>query len=391
MSVDTGANQPSGIDAVAATIKNPFSTTVGNFGERGPDFPGGFQIIEYVNGQPKLDTIFRFVGNAMPFQPFEWSGEQRLVKDYYPGNPEAVVHVMGAKEGPLPVKGRWKDKRFKDPSYYGVAYQYNLAINEIRKRGNLLKFGMHGMAGDWFRFGFLERGNFKMNKLGWIDYELDFFVVSERQPINNYFAAREKNSPNAINQQLINAAQNFQQNYSAVPTSMPRSISEMMNNITSGIAKNINLVTNFVDTVINTAQSIEDSANRALGLIKNIRAQLSKWTRQIDTIQQNFNNLSHAGDPATIVRDTYKNMKYLHETMAGTHTLSQFLAMMQAQFEALARSVPKARYKVQAKDTLQNISIKFYQSADNWTKIADHNHLQTTVLVPGQILEIPNL
>jgi nucleoid-associated protein YgaU len=378
-------------DPIAALIKNPFSTTVPNGGLRPNDFPGGFQISEYVNGVLNPTSVIKWLNNAMPMQPFSWGGEQRLVKEYYPGNPEAAVHVLGPKEGPVIVKGRWKDKRFKDPSYYGVAYQYNLALNAMRKRGNLVKFGMHGVAGDWIRFGFIEKADFKMNKLSWIDYEVEFFVVSETQPKNNYFAAPEKNSPSAVNQNLINAATAFQSTYSTVPKSMPQSLAGAINGLIGDVAKNINLVTNFVGTVISTAQSVEDSANRALGLIKNARANISKFNRQINSLVNGFSTLSSSGSAANKTRDTYTNLSYMTESMAGTHSLSAYLQQMQAQFESLSRNIPKARYKVQVTDTLQNISIKFYGVSDNWVDIYDHNKLQTTQLTPGTILEIPKL
>lgn len=381
----------SAIDPIAAVIKNPFSTTVENGGERGADFPGGFTITEYIEGIAQTNSIFQLIGNAMPLQPFPWGGKQRMEKIYYPGNPEPSVQIMGAEEGPLIIKGRWKDKRFKDPSYFGVSYEYNKAFNELRKRGNLVKFGMRGSGQSWYRWGFIERGEFKMNRLCWIDYEMEFFVVSEKQPVNNFFSAPEKQAPNTINSNLINQANDFQSKYSAVPTTMPLSIAGKINNLISGLASNVNLVTNFVGTVVATASDIQASANRALGLIKNARANLSIFTRSIDNVQHGFNTLSTSTSNAQKARSTYSNLQYILETSAATHAMNLYLAQMQAQFEALARTVPKARYRTQTGDTLQNISIKFYGISDHWTDIYDHNQLTSTVIVGGSVLEIPNL
>lgn len=380
-----------GLDPIAAKIKNPFSVTVKNNGERAPDFPGGFFIAEIIDGEIDPSTSLNLIGNMMPMQPFTWSGEQRLNKDYYPGNPEPVVQVLGGKEGPVIIRGRFKDKRYRDPSYYGVAYEYTKAVDEMRKRGNLVKFGMVGQAADWTRYGFLERGEFKMNKLSWIDYEIEFFVVSENQPQNNYFAAQEKNSPTAVNNNLINAAEQFQSQYSAIPKSMPISIAGLINKGIGAVASQINLVTNFVNTVLSTAQSIENSGVRALGLIKNARAQISKFNRQIDQIAHTFGSHSSSTVAKTIVKDTYQNLTFITEAGGGTVILSAFLSKMQAQFEAIAKRVPKARHKVQKPETLQNISVQYYGVPDHWDKIADHNGLKSTVLVPGTILEIPHL
>lgn len=380
-----------GFDSIAATIAAPFQFTVGNGGERPHDFPSGLQLIEYVEGVAQMDTAFRFVGNAMPFQPFEWSGMQKLAKQYYPGNPEPSVQVLGSQEGTITLKGRWKDKRFKDPSFYGVAYQYNTAINEMRKRGNLVKIAMHGMAGNFVRWGFIEKGSFKMNTLAHIDYEIELFIVGETQPKNNFFAAPEKQSPVAVNQNLIDEANNFAQNYSTVPSTMPKTIADEINGLISTVATAVNLVTGFITDTLAVAQSVQDSANRAIGLVKNAQAQISIFNRTIDKLTHNWNTLSSQGSAAGQTRDTLANLAYIMETQAGTGLTQTYLKQIATQLETIARTVPKARYRVVSGDTLQNISVKFYGTASHWDAIYDHNQLTSTALVSGTILEIPNL
>lgn len=378
------------LDPISAAIKNPFSTTVPNGGERQQDFPDGFEITEYVDGQQF--SYLQLIGNLMPMIPFEWDSEMHITKDYYPGNKEAVAHIMGVRQGPLTIRGRFKDKRYKDPAYYGVSYQYAKALEEMCNRGNLLKFGFEGPGGSWIRWGFLEKPKFKMNKLSWIDYELDFFVVSDTQPVNDYFADPEKQAPDSVNFNLIAGAAAFQDAYSATPTSMPSSIAGKINQLTNGIAKNINLVTGFVQNIITTGADIAAAAHRALGLIKNARTTIASMTRQIDNVAHSFTSLANSGETnANKVIHAYANMQFIHEASAATLSLSQYLQQMQTQFEAIAKTIPIARYRVISGDTLQNISIKFYGVVDYWSNIQDHNKLQSTQLVAGTILEIPHL
>lgn len=387
--------------SVENSIKNPFTTKVGKSGARPKDFPTGFVIIEYINGvsQGNVDGgSIALIGNMMPFQPFEWEVEQRLVTEYYPGNREPAVQVLGPKDGPITIKGRFKDKRLQEnynqQAMYGAAYQYNLALKEMIKRGNLVKFGMHGTAtsGDWIRWGFMQKGSFKMNKLSWIDYEITFLVMGEVMPVNNFFAYGEKQAPSAINFNLINAADEFATNYSTVPTSMPLSLAEGLNKMIGTVASAIANVTGFVSTVISTFQSIEDAANRALGLIKNAQANISIFTRQINNLTHpGFTAFSGQGLASGQVTDTYKNQSYLLEMSLAVHQMDLYLSKMKAQFQALAVSVPKARYRVQTGNTLQNISIKFYGTADYATNIYEHNNLNSTTLTVGSVLEIPKI
>jgi nucleoid-associated protein YgaU len=79
------------------------------------------------------------------------------------------------------------------------------------------------------------------------------------------------------------------------------------------------------------------------------------------------------------------------KAMSQTTSLSVLLARLQKQFEAIARTTPLARHRVKDGETLQRISIKFYNTADNWKKIYDHNKLTSTQLTVGTVLEIPRV
>ena len=387
--------------SIQNSIANPFSSTVNKSGARPADFPHGFVIVEYINGISQGDVdggSIALIGNMMPFQPFEWEVEQRLVTEYYPGNREPAVQVLGPKDGTLIIKGRFKDKRiqatYQGANMYGAAYQYNLALKEMIQRGNLVKFGMHGTGnrGDWIRWGMIQKGSFKMNKLSWIDYEITFLVMGEVMPVNNFFAYGEKQAPSAVNFNLINAADDFATKYASVPDTMPLSIAGELNNLIGTVAYAIATVTGFVSTIISTAQSIEDSANRALGLIKNAQANISIFNRQINNIvHPTFTVLSVQGSPAGQVSDSYANQAYLLEISLAMNAMHKYLIVMKAQFQALAVTIPMARYRVQSGNTLQNISIKFYGVADYASTIYEHNNLSSTTLTVGSVLEIPKI
>ncbi len=378
------------LDPIAAKIKAPFTDAVKGAGERPQDFPEGWEITEYAND--KVINYLQLLGNLMPMIPFEWDSTQHMSKEYYPGNKEAVVHLMGFRQGPVTIKGRFKDKRYKSPDLYGVSYQFVKALEEIAERGNILKFGFEGPGGSWIRWGILEKPKFKMNKLSWIDYELTFVVISDTKPVNDFFSEPEKQAPDSVNTDLIDAAVAFQATYSAIPSSMPASIAGKINQFTSGIAQNINKVTGFVQTVINTGQDINAAAHRALGLIKNARQTIASQCKQVNALTHSFSTLTNGGETnkAKTIH-AYKHIAYVNEAVAATLPLSQYLQHMQTQFELIAKTIPIARYRVKLGDTLQNISIKFYGVSDYWSNIYDHNKLQDTILIEGAVLEIPRL
>lgn len=391
---NSAANTSALLDPVAALIKNPFQQKVLPTGEMPADFPLGFCIVEFVDGVAQT-PILQLVGNMMPFQPFPWGGEQKLSVEYYPGNREPSVHVMGYRDKALVIKGRFKDKRFRSPAYYGAAYQFSQLYEELIQRGNLLKFGMNGSAGSWIRYGFLEKADFEMQKLSWINYEFTFTVVSDKQPVNNYFAQREKSAPTAINANLIAAATNLQQNALLVPTSMPQSLAGLINGYISTAATSINVVTGFVDDVISTAKDLQASADRALGLIKNARTFVA--TTQLSLCKLGiggFAGLSSSSvvtNPSKNFSDSYTNIQFISEIIAALADVLTTLSLLQAKFENVSQTIPIARYRVISGDSLQKIAVRYYGNAANWEDIYKHNKLQTTVITVGQALEIPKL
>jgi LysM repeat protein len=375
------------LDPIAAKIKNPFSTSLG--GPRGQDFPEGFRFQEIVDGRPSdadgATVILR--GNMMPEIPFQFGGTQKLVKDYYPGNPEPTTQVLGARESDLVVRGTLKAKRFQDDDFYGAPEAYQQQIDLIRIKGNLLRIWL----GEWQRYGFLEETIFKMNKLSEIEYELKFSLVGFTIPTNNKFSLKSKTLPLDVNNELIAEADEFQASYTSFPDGMPRSISDVLNEAISDVAEAVNLVTNFVDTVITTAEDVQASANRAIGLVKNAKSKLSSFRRRVGALQHSFSSMSQEARASAQFKSAYNSSSHVMKAMSQTTSLSVLLARLQKQFEAIARTTPLARHRVKDGETLQRISIKFYNTADNWKKIYDHNKLTSTQLTVGTVLEIPRV
>jgi nucleoid-associated protein YgaU len=92
-----------------------------------------------------------------------------------------------------------------------------------------------------------------------------------------------------------------------------------------------------------------------------------------------------------IASDQMVNSSYLHNARSTMNSLSAFLAALQVQFEAIIQTIPIGRYLVRQGDTLQNISMQYYQTSENWELLFTHNNLTTTVLTQGQLIEIPKL
>jgi nucleoid-associated protein YgaU len=171
---------------------------------------------------------------------------------------------------------------------------------------------------------------------------------------------------------------------------MPRTLSEFIDDLVSGVASAINLVTNFVDKALKDIENLVASANRAIGLIKNARATIARFSRRIGALQLSVANLASG-----ISFDGFKtaaqlnNAAHVKKVKNNYLNLAKLLAVLQARFASLARTIPLRRHLVKKDETLQALAIKYYNNADLWKTIYDHNKLSTPQLVVGSVLEIP--
>jgi hypothetical protein len=360
--------------------------------EFGPDFAGGFVVTEIVNRKPKAEADgygFTLKGSFMPHVPFSFGGSQSIVKEYYPGNTEPVVQVLGPKESDLTIKGRLYTKKFKDVTLKDAATDFQQQIDGVRIRGNLLKLSM----GDWHRYGYLEEVNFDLKRTADIEYTLKFSLVGFNPPKECKLVADRDDNFVFANQDLVaktKAALDTMKNY---PETMPRTLSEFLDDQISNVASAVNLVTDFIDGILSDVESMTKSANRALGLIKNAQSTISSTARRIGAIELTIASLadgfSTAADQTTAVYRNAQHFKNISRGTGGMSSLQIQLAALREKYKAFSETVPLTRHLVADGDTLQRISMRYYDNADLWKKIYDHNKLLSSNLTSGTVLEIP--
>lgn len=393
---------------------------------RGPDFPDGFLIKELPEEGTGKEV--KLAGTWMPFQPFNFGGEQRLAKEYYPGNPEPVVQVLGSKEDDVTIKGRFKAKKYRDKTLRSVPIQLHEEIDGIRQRGNLCKFAL----GEWVRYGFIESSRFGLKTLADIDWELKLSIVSDKKPTNCHIADDQVSVPVELNYSLIDAALKIEAKALYPPSTFPSTIFDLVSDAVETVASAIAGVTNFVDGLVSKAEDVQKLANTAIGLIKHARTQCVIFKKTIGALDAYFKTEATETNVRTLANEALKaaHGRYVYEVGSSTvqppvnlsaaqiaatksskvgnyarttstqqraeaqtsgKSVEQVLAEMLERFRAIAQTLPQKRHLVRSGDSLQRLSVKYYGSSQHWYRIFQHNQLQTTVLVPGTVLEIPYL
>jgi hypothetical protein len=358
---------------------------------RGPDFSEGFICTEYINGKAQSEGNgfgFTLLGSFMPHVPFTFGGTQEIKKDYYAGNSEPVVQVLGPRESNITIRGHFKTKRFRDQDMLAAAQEYQEQCDSVRLRGNLLFLQM----GEWHRWGYLEEVKFELNRLHDISYELTFSIVGFNPPTNCKIITEQDDDIIRANKDVIASAQAELALMNNIPDTMPRTLEEFLNDQISLVAEAVNLVTDFIDGIVSDVESVTRAANRALGLIKNAQTVISKTGRRIGAISLDVATLgagfSNAADQTTATFNNTKHFKQIATSFASFQTM---LADLRKKYAALVQTVPLKRHLVSEGDTLQRLAIKYYNDADMWKKIYDHNKLQTADLSAIKVLEIPRI
>ena len=352
------------------------------------DFNDGLIIVEMVNGVEKKADQIILNGRFAPHIPFEFGGTQTLTKEFYPGNSEPSVQVLGSREKDTIVKGRFKTNKFSSETseLRQAAEEYQKLLDAMRLRGNLIRVTL----GKWIRYGFLEETTFRLNTTQDIEYELKLFIVGFNPPTFDK-STKSDGNVNGPNKAVTSAAASMLSQATA-PSTMRPTLASDITGMVSNVSEKVNLVTNFVGGTVESGQSTIGAANRAIGLIKNARSTISNTKRNLGALGfSNSIGTEGSSNPASNKVADLKNANYINSVQRTFSSLAALLAQLQATFTKLAASVPQFRHLVRQGDTLQKISIKYYQNADNWNRIYEHNKLRSTTLVVGTVLEIPKL
>lgn len=373
---------------LGSKIADPFNKTI-----PAPNYTKDFSelvITEIVDGKLQDAEQIRLVGSWLPFQPFEYGGKQRFVKNYYPGNSEPTFHILGPEEDDLTIRGRLKDKirgyNNSDTSQpynrklRGVSLEMQQLIEAMRIRGNIVRIKM----GEFLRYGVISEAQFKLKTIVDIDYSITFSISGFNQPLDCNQVDQDDTIPFDINKKLIAQAALLLEKDSQRPANIPQSFADIIDSVTSDVYGAISNFTSFIDDTISTAEDISASINKITALGQFASAQVSASRTRIGKINiVNFGGVN--------ITDKYTIHAWNEEYIGTMNDLASVLAALRARFAGLVASTPLARHRVREGDTLQSISNKFYNTPENWEAIYDHNGLTSTDLETSTILEIPKV
>ncbi len=377
-----------------SNIRSPFSGLSKSppLNLRGQDYKDGFRIEEHEYNEEKKEFVasnaggIALKGNQMPKIPFEFGGEQRISKTYYPGNDEPVMQVMGASENDVTIRGLFIDIKFNDSAYsedeQSFAEFTMERIEGIRQRGKLCRIAL----GDWQRYVYVQSTKFSLINRSRISYSITFRVVSINLPQNaKVLRVGVKENPKALNEKLLALGEDVNKlGLNKPPVDL--SISEQIDAFVGDIADSIKNITDYVDSVFTTIEDIRRSVRRAVGMVKFTQRKLKSFQNKL----RGFNPFDlHLN---TSLSDRYIQAAYYSSLISRVTILNMMMERYRKQFKDLSQYLPLARYLVKIGDTWQSVSVRFYGTSTDWTDIPPYNNFEISASPPvGRLIEIPDL
>lgn len=398
----------------------------------GKDFVDGLVVTPLDSNFAAIPSqIVKLTGTRTPHMPFTFGREQRINKTYYTGSDEPVIQVLGEKQDDLVINGEFVDRRYyPDSNLIGTAANENISMGFVNyfealcnsRQSVLLSMQDRYTASqnrfDYTRYGILIKTQFQLKRVSEITYSLTFSLFTQNKPFYNFFA----NIPSSQN--VLNGAFNLSNvaaNLEALPSLYPDADSSLLGKVSSAIStakKAIATATKAIESFNKLTQDITKSVDRFLGILDGCLASVSSLKYNLTALYNDTKSIpdktKRIASNACILATTSlinfpdksssnpnanfssyftdpNNQNTAKNQTLPSQSIDAIIRQMRQQFIDSIKKLQVRTYLVADGDTLQRISYKMYGDSNYWTKILLYNHLNSTRLVVGTTLSIPDL
>lgn len=384
-----------------------------------------------------LQTIDSLVlqGRALPYRKPKYGGKQKVIIEWYPGNPVGTSQVLGPEEMPTNFNGMWKDRfvaaAVSDGTVDSVAppatlngqtldgaYAIYLVCDRFRRQGLPVRVTWDQLV----RLGFIEEFTGAFERHQDIEWEMKFAWISQddpdvppNNPTSPDIASASQAFQDAINgvsSAIFNASDSLQ---TAISISDFASDAYSIELLSAQVSYAEQGVTDQINADINTMQTLADGmSDTNNSLVASTLAPVEASQRSaalgqlmfetgldiVDQLEQNTAQALYAPTPSgpgllaevltwgqvtagngMAAKLSIRDLKDSTRDAAYTGS-QQALAFLQS------TSQPDLiqAFVAQAGDDLRRISTAAYGTPDEWISIMSFNGLSSSALTAGQVV-----
>jgi hypothetical protein len=359
-------------------------------------------VIEELTGQKRRVVLN---GRALPHRPVKFTGEQKAEFCWYPGNPEASIQVLGAREGATTIKGFWHDRflgEFTPPNPapatvsgvpIGTALALAKTVDEIRRSGQLLQVTWDEIS----RVGILTSFSQEWHRREDVEWEATFTwsvgqggSVTKTPPV----VTQEFDLPNATIGlgQLLAGLKSVVKAFNAF-VGQASVIGDFSRDVQAKVASLESGITSMADA---TDQAVSDvlsplyTAQRVAGIVGFIR----------QTAGDMRDSISNSAEEAMVrsptemgaAQRTAIRAQQREETNSARDMRNQ-AANHRANIALQIGDTPEVQdiYEPKQNEDLRAVSTRYYNTPDHWRDLMVFNGLSSSRLTAGMLILIPQL
>lgn len=355
-------------------------------------------------------------GRSLPYRGVAWGGTQELDVNWFPGNPVASVQVIGPREKPTTILGKWKDVFLLNPQNRGVLANFpplskaakadsnerggntfkssgsvpaqfaeraralRDAFRLFRKSGGMVKVEW----GSIVRFGFVSETDFTHDREEDIDFEIIFTFVgdSPSQPkplLPEIELLSLLKALLALLDEIINTL------LSAVFAAQ-----QWLTRVNQFITK----IGSFITELLDVISKLGDFAFAPAAVLGNLRRQLTAIKlaardlfADLDAQTSAAVEAAFIGNPVDVALNNLLQQRLRATVQAlAAEAARQANLISQANSPALLGTIT-----MPGGTTLRDVARRFFGNPDDWRVIAEFNGFGGSVIPRGTIVRVPKV
>lgn len=365
---------------------------------------------------------------ALPYMPLSISGKQRAEFNWYPGNPQATVQMLGPEEQTITLKGFWKDKFIQGSgaaNFYSNVQLFNVAqfgspsaqagaaipdvatlvkiVDNMRRMGRRITLQWDKLI----RYGHIVGFTQTWHTTHYCEWELEFAVAALEEP---QVASSTPNQPN-LGDAAVQAAEwskgleKAQVAYKPATTVLLPEVQKALNDFdnncirtsnyigggASYVAQAVAIGPNITRSVIASLAGVGTNAVTAAGSVFDLALTevfaIGAFTAAgVSLVTGETNEFREDSLPFGVqlgATSYQRGLKNQCQTIAYSTAVTRWAMQQQLQDEL------KASFTAKQDMDLRDVSTQFYGTPDNWRDLLIYNGLTSSRLTAGQLIWVP--
>lgn len=339
----------------------------------------------------------RLRGRALPYQPLQFSGSQRVEMTWYPGSPNATAQVLGPTEDETTVNGVWKDRFLKSSPQQGAGdanatidgravrdvMELVKAVDSIRRQGQQVQVTWDEIV----RFGFMTKLTTRWHRRQDVEWEIAFEWISQEGgvPQSTFATEAAASSMRAATADLLARLQNE----TRVNFAVVRRYGEPINAALNALELVSSELDALSDSSLRPTISPTETALRATSLTQTINVRTTELMQAATGLGPRE---ARSDVPASVVPGQVIATMFFQRRLRRTARELRSRAVVT--WRELVRRVESnviARHTAREGEDLRDVSQRYYRTPHEWRRLMQFNRLDSPALEAGQVVLIPRL